>query len=55
MVGVAAGAGVVLGAAMRLRAVNDLARVTAATASGIAVRLAVNSLTSWIARERTPG
>jgi hypothetical protein len=55
MVGVAAGAGVAIGAATRLRAANELARVTAATASGIAVRLAVNSLTSWFARERSPG
>ena len=55
MVGVAAGAGVALGAATRLSAVNDLARVTAATASGIAVRLAINSLTSWFARERPLG
>lgn len=55
MVGVAAGAGVAIGAATRLRGVNELARVTAATASGIAVRLAVNSLTNWFARERPLG
>jgi hypothetical protein len=55
MIGVAAGAGVAVGAASRLRAVNELARVAAATASGVAVRLAVNSLAQWFQRERPLG
>jgi surfactin synthase thioesterase subunit len=52
MVGAAAGVGVALGAATRLRPVNELTRVVAATASGVAVRLAINSLTHWFERER---
>jgi hypothetical protein len=52
MVGAAAGVGVALGAATRMRALNDLTRMVAATASGVAVRLAINSLTQWFERER---
>ncbi|HMI90714.1 MAG TPA: hypothetical protein VK509_05090 [Polyangiales bacterium] len=52
MVGAAAGVGVALGAATRVRALNDLTRMVAATASGVAVRLAINSLTQWFERER---
>jgi len=55
MVGAAAGVGVALGAATRTRAMNDLTRTVAATASGIAVRLAIDSLTRWFERERPLG
>ena len=55
MIGAAAGVGVALGAATRTRAMNDLTRTVAATASGIAVRLAIDSLTRWFERERPLG
>jgi hypothetical protein len=50
MVGAAAGLGLALGAASRSRAVGEMSRMVAATASGVAVRLAVNSLTQWFAQ-----
>ena len=55
MVGAAAGVGLAIGAASRSRAVSELSRMVAATASGVAVRLAINSLTQWFARERRIG
>ena len=52
MLGAAAGIGLACGAASRTNAARELTRLATATASGAAVRFALDALGQWFERSR---